>query len=158
MEIFILGAAIATPNSISHTNYGPAVSVCKEGCWREKAAFQPRWTSLIYICRLSAMTQIRKFSEQTLVLLAGLMEQPRKWRHGYDLSRDTGLKSGTLYPILMRLCDRDVLQSKWEASSEPGRPPRHMYKLTSAGAALAAEQLAAKLNPDSLKHAVGNRA
>jgi PadR family transcriptional regulator PadR len=87
------------------------------------------------------MTQPRKLSGQTLALLTVLMEQPKKWRHGYDLSQDTGLKSGTLYPILMRLSERGLLESKWEESSEPGRPPRHMYKLTTAGGALAKEQL-----------------
>ena len=83
------------------------------------------------------MTQARKFSDQTLVLLAALIEQPRKWRHGYDLSKDTGLKSGTLYPIMMRLGDRGFLESKWEDSAKPGRPPRHVYRLTTAGSALA---------------------
>jgi PadR family transcriptional regulator PadR len=86
------------------------------------------------------MTQSRKLSDQALALLNVLLEQPRKWRHGYDLSRDTGLKSGSLYPILMRLCERGLLESKWGESSEPGRPPRHLYKLTSAGGALAKEQ------------------
>jgi PadR family transcriptional regulator, regulatory protein PadR len=89
------------------------------------------------------MAQSRKLSGQTLALLNVLLDQPRKWRHGYDLSRDTGLKSGTLYPILMRLCERGLLESKWEESTEPGRPPRHMYKLTAAGGALAKDQLAA---------------
>jgi PadR family transcriptional regulator PadR len=104
------------------------------------------------------MSHARRFSEQTLALLAVFIEQPRKWRHGYDLSRDTGLQSGTLYPILMRLCDRGLLESKWEASSEPGRPPRHIYKLTVSGGALAKEQLAANTKPSSLKNAVGNHA
>jgi PadR family transcriptional regulator, regulatory protein PadR len=103
------------------------------------------------------MSKIRKFSGQTFALLAVLMDQPRKWRHGYDLSRDTGLKSGTLYPMLMRLCDRNILQSKWEPSSEAGRPPRHMYKLTTAGSALVAEQVAVNSNRGSLK-IVGSRA
>ncbi len=83
------------------------------------------------------MNQSRKLSPQSLTLLALLLEQPRKWRHGYELSQDTGLKSGTLYPILMRLCERGMLEAKWEQSTEPGRPPRHMYKLTAAGGALA---------------------
>jgi PadR family transcriptional regulator PadR len=104
------------------------------------------------------MSQARRFSEQTLALLAVLIEQPRKWRHGYDLSIDTGLKSGTLYPILMRLCDRGLLESKWQAPSEPGRPPRHIYKLTVSGAALAKEQLAVNSKPGSLKNALGNHA
>lgn len=104
------------------------------------------------------MVQARKFSEQTLALLAVLIEQPRKWRHGYDLSRDTGLQSGTLYPILMRLCERGLLESKWEAPSEPGRPPRHIYKLTVSGGALAKEQLCANSKPGSMKDTVGNHA
>jgi PadR family transcriptional regulator, regulatory protein PadR len=89
------------------------------------------------------MSESRKLSDQTLALLNVLLEQPRKWRHGYDLSQYTGLKSGTLYPILMRLRERGLLESKWQESIEPGRPPRHMYKLTSAGGALAKAQLAA---------------
>jgi PadR family transcriptional regulator PadR len=102
------------------------------------------------------MTQSRKPSNQTLALLNVLMDQPRKWRHGYDLSRDTGLKSGTLYPILMRLCERGLLESKWEESSELGRPARHMYKLTSAGGALAKEQSAAIEGPAPGRIAAGN--
>jgi PadR family transcriptional regulator, regulatory protein PadR len=102
------------------------------------------------------MTQARKLSYQTLAVLNVLLEQPRKWRHGYDLSRDTRLKSGSLYPILMRLCDRGLLEAKWEESSEPGRPPRHMYKLTSAGAALAKEQLAAAQGGAPGRIATGN--
>jgi PadR family transcriptional regulator, regulatory protein PadR len=105
---------------------------------------------------LYPMTQGRRFSEQTLALLGVLIGQPRKWRHGYDLSRETGLKSGTLYPILMRLCDRGLLDSKWETSSEPGRPARHIYKLTAAGGALAREQLAVRDGP--LGDTVGNHA
>jgi PadR family transcriptional regulator PadR len=104
------------------------------------------------------MIQPRKFSEQTLALLAVLIEQPRKWRHGYDLSRDTGLRSGTLYPILIRLCDRGLLESKWEAPSEPGRPPRHIYKLTVSGGALAKEQLAVNSKPGAVKNLVGSHA
>jgi PadR family transcriptional regulator PadR len=78
---------------------------------------------------------------QTLSLLVVLIEKPRSWRYGYELSQDTGLKSGTLYPILMRLSDRGLLDSKWEASPERGRPPRHMYRLTPEGAAFAREEL-----------------
>jgi PadR family transcriptional regulator PadR len=102
------------------------------------------------------MAQSRKMSDQTLALINVLLEQPRKWRHGYDLSRDTRLKSGTLYPILMRLCERGLLESKWEESSEPGRPPRHMYKLTSAGGVLAREQSAAIQSVTTGRIATGN--
>ena len=39
-------------------------------------------------------------SPQTKALLEALLEQPDTWQHGYDLSKRTNLKSGTLYPIL----------------------------------------------------------
>jgi PadR family transcriptional regulator, regulatory protein PadR len=69
------------------------------------------------------------------------MQRPRAWHYGYDLSRITELKSGTLYPILMRLCDRGVLQSKWQPPAQEGRPPRHMYRLTATGLVFARESI-----------------
>jgi PadR family transcriptional regulator PadR len=71
-------------------------------------------------------------SAQTLEVLNAFLQMPQEWRYGYDISRHTGLKSGTLYPILMRLAGHKLLETHWE-SSEPGKPPRHMYKLTAAG-------------------------
>ena len=88
------------------------------------------------------MTRERKSSPQTLALLAAFIERPLAWRHGYELSSETNLRSGTLYPVLMRLNDRGFLDSKWEPSELPGRPPRRMYKLTTQGRAFAKEQLA----------------
>jgi PadR family transcriptional regulator, regulatory protein PadR len=81
----------------------------------------------------------RRCSRQTIDLLAALMEQPRTWQHGYKLSKDTGLLSGTLYPILMRLSDRGYLDHKW-TESPAGIPPRHAYRLTAKGIAYAKEQ------------------
>ena|ERR1700722_274012 len=79
-------------------------------------------------------------SRQTHVLLAALLEQPRAWRHGYELAKETGLTSGTLYPLLMRLSDQGLLDARWQDSDQPGKPPRHMYRPTAAGLALAREQ------------------
>ncbi len=87
------------------------------------------------------MIRKRKCSEQALTVLAALIEQPRSWRYGYDLSSETSLKSGTLYPILMRLSDRGLLDSKWETQVRGGRPPRHMYRLNAQGLAYAREHL-----------------
>jgi len=85
----------------------------------------------------------RRCSGQTLTLLAAFADSPLEWRHGYDLSKATGIKSGTLYPILMRLNDRRLLETRWETSSQAGRPPRHLYRLTSEGLAYAEDELAA---------------
>jgi DNA-binding PadR family transcriptional regulator len=68
------------------------------------------------------------------------MDEPRKWHHGYELSKATELLSGTLYPILMRLSDRGFLEHKWLPSEEAGRPPRHVYRLTAKGVAYAKQQ------------------
>jgi PadR family transcriptional regulator PadR len=87
-------------------------------------------------------------SKQTLKLLAALTAKATSWHYGYALSRETGLQSGTLYPILMRLEERGWLETQWEAPQDlpekrGGRPPRHMYRLTSGGQAWAVEALSA---------------
>jgi PadR family transcriptional regulator, regulatory protein PadR len=76
-------------------------------------------------------------SAQTLAVLAALATRPSEWRHGYDLARETGLRSGTLYPILIRLADREMVEACWEADQPAGRPRRHLYRLTSQGLAAA---------------------
>src|SRR6185437_10308519 len=78
-------------------------------------------------------------SPQTRAVLGALYEHPAHWRYGYDVARETGLASGTLYPILGRLADRGLLETKWEENPPEGRPRRHLYKLSSAGTAAAIE-------------------
>jgi PadR family transcriptional regulator, regulatory protein PadR len=73
-----------------------------------------------------------RLSAQTLQVLDAFLQNPTDWKYGYDISRNTGLKSGTLYPILMRLAERKLLETGWE-TSEAGRPPRHLYRLTPDG-------------------------
>ena len=79
-----------------------------------------------------------RLSPQTLRVLDAFLQYPQEWTYGYDLSRSTGLKSGTLYPILMRLAERELLETSWE-TAEPGKPPRHMYRLTPTGMHFARE-------------------
>ena len=79
-------------------------------------------------------------SRQARALLAALLEQAQMWRHGYDLSKETGLKSGTLYPLLMRLSEQGLLESRWQEPERSGLPPRHVYRLTATGLTLAREQ------------------
>jgi PadR family transcriptional regulator, regulatory protein PadR len=81
-------------------------------------------------------------SRQTYLLFAAFWQQPRTWRHGYELAKETDLKSGTLYPLLMRLSDQGLLDARWQDSDLAGKPPRHMYRLTAGGLALAREQRA----------------
>lgn len=82
------------------------------------------------------------FSAQTLAVLADLCATPSQWRHGYGIARDTGLKSGTLYPVLIRLADRGLVEARWEDEQPAGRPRRHLYRLTPEGLATARTALA----------------
>jgi PadR family transcriptional regulator PadR len=84
-----------------------------------------------------------RISPQTLSLLEALLHKPTAWHHGYALSQQTNLASGTLYPILMRLEKLRWLETSWEQpGTAAGRPPRHLYRLTSEARTWAREELA----------------
>jgi PadR family transcriptional regulator PadR len=85
-----------------------------------------------------------------MAVLLALADEPATWRHGYQLCQQTGIKAGSMYPILMRLSDRGQLEATWESDPPPGRPPRHLYRLSGAGLELAtqlAEAAAAEKAP-----------
>jgi PadR family transcriptional regulator PadR len=83
------------------------------------------------------MARRTNISPQTRAVLAVLAAQSAAWRYGYELTGLTGLTSGTLYPLLKRLHDQAMLEAQWTPSTEPGRPPRHAYRLTRQGLSLA---------------------
>ena len=99
------------------------------------------------------MTSAPGFSAQTLSVLAALCDQPSQWQYGYALAKQTGLKSGTLYPILIRLADRGMVEACWQDEPGPGRPRRHLYRLTAPGLACASEVLASAAQPAATKAA-----
>jgi len=72
-----------------------------------------------------------------LLLLEALSATAQQWRYGYDLMKETGLSSGTLYPLLMRMADKGLIEAEWHEPERPGRPARHAYRLMAAGIALA---------------------
>ena len=79
-------------------------------------------------------------SLQERAVLDALLAQPLEWRHGYDLAKLAGLRSGTLYPLLIRLHDRGLLEAKWLQPERPGRPARHAYRLSADGLAYARQR------------------
>ncbi len=103
------------------------------------------------------MTPRARFSPQTLAVLQALLAQPSGWRHGYDLARQTMLKSGTLYPILLRLADRNLVEACWEDEQPAGRPRRHLYRLTGDGMAAATAALASVPGTEALPRGAGVR-
>lgn len=62
-------------------------------------------------------------------------------QHGFDIADATGLRGGTVYPILRRLEAAGLVAAEWEAveiSRDAGRPPRRYYRLLYEAAPLLA--------------------
>lgn len=76
-----------------------------------------------------------RITTQLLKVLSAFTSDPSLELSGADIARMTGLQSGTLYPILMRLEQAKWLQSAWEAGNlhELGRPRRRLYTITALG-------------------------
>ena len=95
------------------------------------------------------MPRNRRPSKQMLALLEALTAGGRQWRHGYDLMKETGLMSGTLYPLLMRMSDQGLVEAEWREPAQLGRPARHVYRITAAGIAVARTNDAAGTGPST---------
>lgn len=85
------------------------------------------------------MPRNRALSPQARSVLLALASSGDAWSHGYELARLAGVRSGTLYPILLRLESRGLLTAEWQPSTSPGRPARHVYRLTPAGQQIISE-------------------
>lgn len=98
------------------------------------------------------MRRNRPPSEQAIRVILRLAAEPAAWRHGYELCQETGLKTGSMYPILIGLADKGWLETRWETELPLGRPPRHLYRLTEIGLKQARE-LAATMRNEKLAQA-----
>lgn len=98
------------------------------------------------------MPRSRALSHHARTVLAVLLDAGSQWSHGYELVRLAGVKSGTLYPLLIRLEAQGFLEAEWQPPTEGGRPPRHAYRLTASGVQLASanppEQAATRVSHD----------
>lgn len=66
-------------------------------------------------------------------VVTALLNDPRGRHWGYDLTRQSGVRSGVLYPMLARMLDEGWLIDGWEDAPTHGRPPRRYYELTNQG-------------------------
>jgi DNA-binding MarR family transcriptional regulator len=77
-----------------------------------------------------------------LKVLDAMLQAPDQNHWGFEIMKKTGLKSGTLYPLLARLETAGWVESDWETQTDPGRPRRRYYRLTGVGARSARIELA----------------
>lgn len=93
------------------------------------------------LCRVASM----RVTGPLLKVLAALLDDSQLGTdsYGLDLSRRTGIKSGTLYPVLDRLEDAGWVRARWEGiePTKAGRPRRRLYRLTGTGAHEACQTL-----------------
>lgn len=80
----------------------------------------------------------------TVTILSIFLSDVDKPHYGADLMNDSGLGSGTLYPILHRLQDAGWVTSAWEQEDPAAlaRPARRYYLLTPDGVEQARQRLA----------------
>lgn len=94
---------------------------------------------------------------QTLVVLSAMLGDPDSDWYGLELSKRSGLKPGTIYPILDRLLKVEWLERRWEEIDPAieGRPRRRLYRLTGVGERAAQlalnEHIASLRRPGSAK-------
>jgi PadR family transcriptional regulator, regulatory protein PadR len=82
---------------------------------------------------------------QVQLVLHALLTEPAAERYGLQLCAETGLPSGTIYPIVARLEQVGWVESSWEDPARhvaEGRPRRRYYRLTGEGAMKARDALA----------------
>ncbi len=74
-------------------------------------------------------------SHQAKMILQAFLDTPSERRYGYELRQITGLTTGTMYPLLDRLCREGWLRDSWEEIDErtEGRRRRRYYILTADG-------------------------
>jgi PadR family transcriptional regulator PadR len=88
----------------------------------------------------------RRISDQTASVLRLFLNRPKTEFFGLEILKDAGLASGSLYPILHRLEERGILESRWEPLEDAvasSRRPRRLYRLNPGGATRAEHDLAA---------------
>jgi len=102
------------------------------------------------------MTRSQHPSAQEAAVVLALADQPSIWRYGNQVCRQLGVKPGSIYPILMGLTDWGLLETGWDADVPAGRPPRHLYRLSGTGRALATELAKASATATSARRSNPN--
>lgn len=88
------------------------------------------------------MTLLQRVTEPTVDVLRVLLAAAEPvW--GLRIVKATGLKAGSVYPILSRLEDGNWITGEWEAEGQRSGPRRRLYRLTEEGEREAAAIVAA---------------
>jgi len=80
---------------------------------------------------------------QTLQVLRALLNDPAGEHYGLEISKEAGLPTGSIYPILTRMEVSGLVTSAWEDIDETvaKRRRRRYYRLTSDGLEFARDEV-----------------
>lgn len=78
-----------------------------------------------------ATPRLHKTTVKVLEVLLSAEDDDPLW--GYRILLETGIRAGTVYPILSRFLIHDWVETWKEADSGSGLPPRRFYRLTEQG-------------------------
>jgi len=97
------------------------------------------------LCSIPSMVDDIRMTTAVAKVVSAFLSDPRADRYGLDLMQATGLASGTLYPLLVRLERAGWVTAQWEDidPAAEGRPSRRYYRLTPDGVVAARRDLAA---------------
>ena len=127
----------------------------RQGCAREHEESDTESAkNLLTCCPLCSTTtsilgRTLRLTFQALRILGLFLDNPKSEVTGADIIRESGLASGTVYPLLLRFERVGFLESYWEAKAPTllGHPRRSFYKITPQGMAFAIDALR-HLRPD----------
>jgi PadR family transcriptional regulator, regulatory protein PadR len=85
----------------------------------------------------------RRITDETAAVLALFLSDVARSLYGLEIIKETGISSGSLYPILLRLEARGVIDGVWEQIDESteGRRRRRYHRITPDGVVFAREAL-----------------
>jgi PadR family transcriptional regulator, regulatory protein PadR len=76
----------------------------------------------------------RRRTQARVAIAIELIRRKEADHWGYELSRNSGVSAGSMYPFLNELLESGCLVDGWEdPATTHGRPPRRYYRLTEDG-------------------------
>jgi len=90
------------------------------------------------------MAQRIRITTPTLMVMQAIAQGYDGDVYGLLISQETGLGTGTVYPILERLEGAGWVEGRWESEQPSGRPRRRFLSLTNLGRTQLETALAAR--------------
>lgn len=89
----------------------------------------------------------KRRTQARVAIATAMLGAPDAVHWGYELSRNSGVGPGSMYPFLTELLEQGYLTDGWDEDRATGERVRRFYRLTSEGKAYLAAFAAASPAP-----------